>query len=191
MRRFQQGDADAFEALLRRHRQAIYAFLRRLTGDGARAEDLAQDTWLRVVASAPRWQPHARFTTWAFAIARNLALDEARRAAHRPAAEPLDAPGAEVAGEDPGPDRAAEGALLRPLLEAALAGLPVEQREVFLLREHAGVPFAEIAEITGAPVPTVKSRMRYALEGLRAALARHGVLPEGAAGAARDETSAG
>jgi RNA polymerase sigma-70 factor (ECF subfamily) len=191
MRRYQAGDVGAFEVLLRRHRAAIHAFLRRLTGDAARAEDLAQETWLKIVAATPRWERRASFSTWALSIARNLAVDEARRAVHR-AAESLDAPhpgGASladcVAADAPGPDRGAESALLRPKLEAALAALPLEQREVFVLREYAGVPFAEIAEITDAPVPTVKSRMRYALEALRAELARLGVLPEGASGEPR------
>ncbi|HEX9287970.1 MAG TPA: RNA polymerase sigma factor [Anaeromyxobacteraceae bacterium] len=184
MRRYQAGDVGAFEALLRRHRAALHAFLYRLTGDRSRAEDLAQETWLKVVAAAPRWERRARFTTWAFSIARNVALDEARRSSHR-TVESLDAPRADgrvladgVAAEAPGPDRGAESALLRPKLEAALAALPLEQREVFVLREYAGVPFADIAEITGAPVPTVKSRMRYALEALRADLARLGVVPD-------------
>ncbi len=189
MRRYQAGDVGAFEALLRRHRAALHAFLYRLTGDRSRAEDLAQETWLKVVAAAPRWERRARFTTWAFSIARNVALDEARRSSHR-TVESLDAPRADgrvladgVAAEAPGPDRGAESALLRPKLEAALAALPLEQREVFVLREYAGVPFADIAEITGAPVPTVKSRMRYALEALRADLARLGVVPDEAVAA--------
>jgi RNA polymerase sigma-70 factor (ECF subfamily) len=191
MKRYQRGDVAAFEVLLRRHRTALHAFLARLTGDRARAEDLAQETWLRIVAAVPRWERRARFTTWAYGIARNLAVDEARRAVHR-AADSLDARdergrerGEAVADAGPDPERATESARLRPRLEAALAALPLEQREVFVLREYAGVPFAEIAEITGAPVPTVKSRMRYALEALRDALARAGILPEGAPGAPR------
>jgi RNA polymerase sigma-70 factor (ECF subfamily) len=183
MRRYQEGDAGAFEALVRRHRVRVRAFLHRLTGDPGRADDLAQETWLKIVAAAPRWEKRARFTTWALSIARNVALDDARRQVHRAAAS-LDAPTAaglpplEPASDAPGPERGAESALLRPRLEAALAALPEEQREVFVLREYAGVAFAEIAVITGAPVPTVKSRMRYALEGLRASLARAGVLPD-------------
>jgi RNA polymerase sigma-70 factor, ECF subfamily len=187
MQRYQAGEIGAFEELLRRHRRTLHAFLVRLTGDPARAEDLSQEAWLKIVAAAPRWERRARFTTWALAIARNVALDDLRRASHR-AGPSLDAPreggptlAEAVADGAPGPDRGAESALLRPKLEAALRALPVEQREVFLLREYAGVPFAEIAEITGAPVPTVKSRMRYALEALRAELARLGVLPGDAA----------
>jgi len=75
-----------------------------------------------------------------------------------------------VASGAPAPEDAARDAELRPRLLRAIAALPAEQREVFLLREYEGIPFAEIAEVTGAPVPTVKSRMRYALEALRRAL---------------------
>ena len=196
MQRYRGGDVGAFEDLMRRHRATVHHFLLRLVGDAARAEDLAQETWLRIVAAAPRWERRARFTTWALSIARNAALDEARRAVHR-AAESLDGARAggvplleAVAGDDPAPDRAAESALLRPKLEAALAALPLEQREVFVLREYAGVPFAEIAEITRAPVPTVKSRMRYALEALRNELARMGVLPGDGASAGAGARSA-
>ena len=131
---------------------------------------------MRVVRGAAGWEERARFRTWLYAMARNLAVDEARRAAFRRTGSLEEAPG-EVAAEDPAPDAAAEAALLRPHLEAALASLPPEQREVFLLREQAGLRFAEIAAVTGAQENTVKSRMRYALEGLRARLRELGVGP--------------
>lgn len=73
------------------------------------------------------------------------------------------------------PDRGAHNAALRPLIERALSSLPPEQREVFLLREYHGVPFKEIAQVTGVPENTVKSRMRYALESLRRRLQELGV----------------
>lgn len=181
MERFRAGDVRAFEALVRRHRSPVFGFLLRLTGDRGRAEDLAQEAFLRVVKAAGGWEARARFTTWLYTVARNLALDEARRAAFR-RAEPLDPPATdgaparpEPAADDAAPDRAAGSALLRPRLEAALASLPPEQREVFLLREHAGLPFREIAEVTGTPENTVKSRMRYALEALRARLEAMGI----------------
>ncbi len=178
MVRFQKGEVRAFEELVRRHRTPVFSFLLRLTGDRGRAEDLCQETFLRVVRGAAGWEPRAAFRTWVFSMARNLAVDEARRQAFR-RTEPLDDPArAGEPSEDPGPDRAAEGALLRPKLEAALAALPEEQREVFLLREHAGLRFSEIAEVTGVPENTVKSRMRYALEALRERLVAMGVAPD-------------
>jgi RNA polymerase sigma-70 factor, ECF subfamily len=185
MLRFQAGDPRAFEVLVRRHRTPVFSFLLRLSGDRGRAEDLCQEAFLKVVKASADWEERARFTTWLYAIARNLAVDEARRMAFR-RTDPLqpdeagERPRVEPASEDPLPDRAAEAALVRPKLEAALAALPTEQREVFLLREHAGLRFAEIAEVTGAPENTVKSRMRYALEALRAELTARGVGPEAA-----------
>jgi RNA polymerase sigma-70 factor (ECF subfamily) len=179
MLRFQAGDARAFEVLVRRHRTPVFSFLLRLTGDRGRAEDLCQETFLKVVRAAADWEPRARFPTWLFAIARNQAVDEARRQAFRRAERLDDAPAAAAVSDDPPPDRSAEGALLRPKLEAALAALPEEQREVFLLREHAGLRFHEIATVTGVPENTVKSRMRYALEGLRERLAALGIGPDG------------
>jgi len=189
MLRFQGGDAGAFELLMRRHRGPTFTFLSRLTGDRPLAEDLLQETWLRVIGAAPRWEARARFRTWLYTVARNLAADEARRRALRRSA-PLDGPGPDgqppldrLADPGPGPEDGAADAQLRPRLLAAVAALPEEQREVFVLREYAGVPFAEIAEITGAPEPTVKSRMRYALLGLRKTLAELGLGPDaGAAG---------
>ena len=183
MLRFQAGDAAAFEILVRRHRTPVFSFLLRLTGDRARAEDLCQEAFLRVIRASADWAPRARFQTWLYAIARNQAVDDARRQAFR-RAEPLDGPpAAAAASDDPPPDRSAESALLRPKLEAALATLPEEQREVFLLREYAGLRFHEIASVTGVPESTVKSRMRYALEGLRSRLEALGIGPEGDAAA--------
>jgi RNA polymerase sigma-70 factor, ECF subfamily len=187
--RYQRGDVAAFEALLDRHRPGVYRFLARFVGDRAHAEDLAQECWLRVVGALARWDPRARFRTWLYGVARNLATDEARRAAHR-RHDSLDAAGPweSVAAEGRAPDEIAADALLRPALARAIAALPPEQREVLLLREYEGVPFAEIAEITGAPLPTVKSRMRYALEALRAAVAGGDVEPGAPRGGARSAT---
>ncbi len=183
---FRGGDARAFEALVARHRAPVFNFILRLTGQRSRAEDLLQETWLKVIRGAQDWQPKARFTTWVYTIARNLCVDSARKESYRKA-ESLDAHVGAGEGEgraigelvaDDGirdPERGAHNARLRPLLERALRSLPEEQREVFLLREYSGIAFKEIAVVTGVPEPTVKSRMRYALEGLRKKLAELGV----------------
>ena len=182
---FKSGDARALTALVGRHRRAVYNFILRYVGQRQRAEDLLQETWLKVVRGSGDYQPKARFTTWVYTIARNLCVDSARKESYRQT-DSLDAPaGADCDGRElserlpdeatVAPDRAADNIRLRPLLTQALMALPLEQREVFLLREYHGVGFKEIAEVTGVNENTVKSRMRYALEGLRRQLAQLGV----------------
>ena len=185
---YQQGDPGAFEDLLRRHRAPLFTFLLRMLGDREKAEDLAQETFLRIVKGAQAWEHRARFQTWLFTIARNLCVDRARRDRFR-RTDSLDAQGPDdepplvdsVPGREIDPSRGAESARLRPVLTKALLSLPQEQREVFVLREQAGIPFREIAEILGVNENTAKSRMRYALEGLRKALMAAGVSEETAA----------
>lgn len=172
---FAKGDASAFEALVGRHRSHVFTFLLRSCGNRARAEDLLQETWLRVIRGSADYRvTKAKFTTWLFTLARNLVLDHARKRSSHDA--PLDEVAmATLASDDASPEQAAHAAGLRPLLERALATLPSEQREVFLLREYAGMPFKDIAEVTGTSDNTVKSRMRYALDALRQRLVELGV----------------
>src|SRR5258708_11600110 len=173
---FQQGDVGAFEALLRRHRAPLFTFLVRMLGEREKAEDLAQETFLRIVKGAQAWERRARFQTWLFTIARNLCVDQSRRDRFR-RADSLDAqgpPGSEgepamidsVPSREIDPARGAESSRLRPVLARALAALPAEQREVFLLREQAGVPFKEITELTRVNENTAKTPLRTPLAGL-------------------------
>lgn len=181
--RFVKGDVRAFEVLLARHRGAVYSFLLRSVRDPAVAEDLFQETFLRVVQRSDQFTGQSRFTTWLYTIARNLTVDHARRMRHRRHAS-LDAPthgeagdsrllGDGIAGPDRGADRAAIQNQASETLRVALDALPDEQREVFLLRQIDGLAFAEIASILGIPENTAKSRMRYALERLQQALAEY------------------
>ena len=170
---FRQGEAAAFEALVQRHRGPVFNFILRSTGNPARAEDLLQETWLKVIRSSREYEPRARFTTWLYTVARNLCVDSARKESVREVV-PLetrrgDGESAREWVDDRGalPDRSAHNARLRPLLEQALMSMPNEQREVFLMREFLDMPFKQIADVVGVPENTVKSRMRYALEKLR------------------------
>ncbi len=187
MARFKRGDAKAFEVLLRRHRKSIYNFCLRMLGHPTAAEDAMQEVFLKVVRSAGGWEKKAKVSTWIFAIARNHCIDAQRKAHYRKTAS-LDQSlkgerdegstlGDRVSDEGPGPDRAAESLRLREVLAEAIQRLAPEQREVFVMREYAGMPFKEIAEVVGVPENTVKSRMRYALEHLRDALKARGISP--------------
>jgi RNA polymerase sigma-70 factor, ECF subfamily len=186
MLRYQEGDARAFEVLVQRHRRPIFNFVLRYVRDPVAAEDVTQDCFLRVVRSADSYVREAKFTTWLFTVARNLCVDASRRAKHRNMAS-LDAPVGEdgqssridfVPSDGAAADRQAIGQELKNKMQLAIAALPEEQREIFLLREVSDLQFNEIAEIVGVPENTVKSRMRYALEKLREALAEYRDLAE-------------
>jgi RNA polymerase sigma-70 factor (ECF subfamily) len=181
MAHYQQGDVDAFAELVSRHEKRLWNFVRRFVADSATAEDLLQEVFLRVVRSAAEWHPSAKFSTWLLTIARNLCTDQARRGALRKADSLDQTPGAraddsgshridKVASPEGNAERAAMNREIALRVDQAVEELPVEQREVFLMREVMDMSFAEIATATGASEPTVKSRMRYALERLRSAL---------------------
>jgi len=180
MTRFQQGEAAAFEKLYERFSGPILGFLHRQCGDRETAMDLQQDVFIKVVTRALSFQHQSRFSTWIYTIARNSAVDASRRAVHRrhrsleeksrdsgPRLEDR------LRGAGSMPDRSAIAGRLREDLVASIDALPADQREVFLLREYHGLPFDEIAEVVGAKVGTVKSRMRYALEFLRRELGEY------------------
>jgi RNA polymerase sigma-70 factor (ECF subfamily) len=179
MLRYRRGEVHAFEVLLARHRKPVYNFILRSVLEPAQAEDLLQETFLRVIKGSETYEQQARFKTWLYTIARNLCVDASRRARHR-RAQSLDAP---LDREEGGPtlldvtsdrkqmvDRAVIGKQLGERIQTAVATLVDEQREVFIMREVLNLSFKEIAEIVGCPENTVKSRMRYALEKLREAL---------------------
>jgi RNA polymerase sigma-70 factor, ECF subfamily len=177
MLRYQKGEVRAFETLLGRHRRPVYSFLLRFVGIPAVAEDLLQEVFLRVIKGAGSYERQAKFTTWLYTIARNLCVDQSRRQKHRKAAsldeaiDHNDEGGARLLDLVPdggaGTDRKAIAKELRGHLEAAIATLGDEQREVFIMRELLDMPFKEIADVVGCPENTVKSRMRYALDKLR------------------------
>jgi RNA polymerase sigma-70 factor (ECF subfamily) len=179
MLRYRDGDVRAFEVLVARHRKPVYNFILRFVRDSAQAEDVTQETFLRLIKGADAYERQAKFTTWLYTIARNLCVDAARRGKHRKAAS-LDAPldGDEgsaslldlVPDSGAGVDRQAQSRELALRIRNAIEALPDEQREIFLLREVADLQFNEIASVVGCPENTVKSRMRYALEKLREAL---------------------
>lgn len=182
MLRFQGGDRAAFTLLVRRHKTAIFNFILRQVRSAQVAEDLVQDVFVKIVHNATEFKHEARFTTWAYAIARNVCIDHLRKMSLRKHPS-LDQQGSQDDGDGPtlgertpdkspgaSVDRAAIGSELGVKITRAVELLPAEQREVFLLRELANIPFKDIAEMTGVPENTVKSRMRYALERLQEAL---------------------
>jgi RNA polymerase sigma-70 factor (ECF subfamily) len=180
MVRYQRGDRSAFALLVRRHQTALYNFAFRQLRVQSAAEDVVQEAFVRVVQNAADFKHEARFTTWVYTITRNLCIDQMRKRALRKHASLDETRGGEdgegpTLGEQTADSRAsvereATGSEIKDRIVKAVDLLPDDQREVFLMREVAHLPFKEIAEITGVPENTVKSRMRYALERLQAAL---------------------
>jgi RNA polymerase sigma-70 factor (ECF subfamily) len=176
MVQYQKGEVRAFEVLLTRHRKPVYNFVLRFVGERETAEDLLQDVFMRVIKGAEAYKRQAKFTTWLYTIARNLCVDQTRRRKHRKHAS-LDAPmdTSEESGtlmdvipsNEMASDRKSLNKQLHQQMQAAIAALSEEQREVFLMREFLDMPFRQIADVVGVPENTVKSRMRYALEKLR------------------------
>jgi RNA polymerase sigma-70 factor (ECF subfamily) len=162
---YREGDAGAFETLYKRHRGALYRFIVRSLRERGTAEELFQEAWIRVIEARGRYAPSARFTTWLYTIAHNLLVDHWRRKGLT--LVELDADTA-VAADNPARQAEAREALAR--LMHALEDLPHAQREAFLLHEEAGLTVAEIAAVTGAGEEAAKSRLRYAMAKLKAAV---------------------
>ncbi len=155
------GDALAFETLYRRHKSALFLFLRRQMDNAAVCEELAHDTWFAVINQAGAYQPTAKFKTWLFRIAHNRLVDHWRKHSCTTIAlidEIVDA----VSVTE---DTVSQGLELSELLRN-LESLSMEQTEALLLKIE-GFSHAEIAEITDAKQETVKSRLRYATRHLR------------------------
>lgn len=182
MLRYQRGDRAAFALLVRRHQTPLYNFALRQVRLPQVAEDVVQESFVRIVQNAAEFKHEARFTTWVYTITRNLCIDHLRKRALRKHPSLDEARGEEGDGPTLGEqtadprasvERAVTGAELKEKIVRAVDTLPDEQREVFLLRELANLPFKEIAEITKVPENTVKSRMRYALERLQEHLSEY------------------
>jgi len=171
--RMRRGDPDALTAMISRYQHRLYRYLLRLVREPSAADDLFQQTWLRVMEKIGRYDARRNFESWLFSVAHHLAIDAWR--GNR--GESLDDAG--DSGE-PRNERLATGdpdALERLLdfergamLAACMHDLPAIHREVLTLRFEEDMKLEEIAEVAGIPLSTVKSRLRRALEGLRAAM---------------------
>ena len=176
--RYARGDANAFEVLYRRHEMRTWRYLERNVGNRATADELMQEIWFAVATNAARYEPTAQFTTWLFRIAHNRMIDSLR--ARRPHTS-LEAVGYEADAvvhqltTDPsvGPLAAAVARDQANALTHAVAQLPQEQREAFLLQMEGDLSVEEIAAITNSSFETTKSRLRYARTKLRELLSEY------------------
>ena len=168
------GDPHAFARLYDRYDRPCFRFIRRTlaAAHADAADDLHQETWLAVSRNAASFDPgKASFQGWLFAIARNKVRDHLRRQKVVVLALPEDDEAMTV--PDPGPtplDEAVSRETAQRIVEAVEA-LPLAQRETFVMFAHAGLSLEDVAQATGVPVETAKSRLRYARAALRLALA--------------------
>ncbi len=179
--RYVAGDVSGLEALIERHRKPLYAFLISMNASQADADDVFQETWLRVIRHAPSFR-RGSFRGWLFRIGRNLLVDRVRLVSRE---VPIDRG---TADDNPAPadclsdgkPDAAQEVGRRDLAEQVrwvVAKLPAPQREVFLLRMEAELSFKEIARIQKVSINTALARMRYAVEkvgGMLSGLNRQG-----------------
>ena len=165
-----RGDPSALAALLARYQNRLYRYLLRIARQPATAEDLFQQTWLRVAQNIRQFDPRRNFEAWLFRLARNLAIDHLRRYRPESLDDPLpsgDSRGEQLPAPDPGAFQALVAGERARRVATALDALPAIHREVLTLRFEEEMKLEEIAEVMDTPLSTVKSRLRRALDGLR------------------------
>ncbi len=192
-----QGDEASFELLLLRYRTPLCHFLSRMVRDPAMAEDLAQEVFLRVYRARKEYRPSAKFTTWLFRIATNLALNAIRDTRYRQLEDSLD----EVQEGEDGPQPALEVPDRQPMIEQrlidrdraalihrAILTLPEKQRAAVLLHKYHELDYDEIAGILECSVSALKSLLFRAYEALRVELAPVVAVPRGVRSASEGRT---
>ncbi len=187
MVRVREGDARGFDLLVARHREPIVHFLQRMVENREVAEELAQEVFLRVYRARVRYQPTARFTSWLYRIAANLAFNWLRRRRRERQPDSLDAVRRWGLAPQPADGQPSiEQQLVRRTLLAevrrAVASLPDRQRAVVLLHKYHELDYEQIAQALGCSVQAVKSLTFRAYANLRTALGRAGAGPAGQAG---------
>lgn len=174
MLRVGKGDERAFEELIERHQRAVIGTVAKMLGNASEAEDIAQQVFIRLWKSAPRYRPKAKFTTFLFTITRNLVFNESRRISRkkqysineREDDHHLQTP--DTRGATP-----AEGLLheeLKTAVDRAIGKLPEKQRLAVILRRYENMPYDEIGAVLGLSVSAVKSQLFRARNALRESL---------------------
>lgn len=164
------GDRRSLDALLRRHYDRVHAVCRRITGSASDADDASQEAMIRIVRSLDRFDERAAFSTWAYRIATNAALDELRRRKRRPALRIVAEDGSTAEPADLRAEAQLDAVSDREAIDEALAGLGDDFRAAVVLRDVADLDYAEIAAALDVPIGTVRSRISRGRAQLVAAL---------------------
>jgi RNA polymerase sigma-70 factor, ECF subfamily len=175
---FQGGDTAVFDILVQRWDRKIQGAIYRFVGASEDARDLCQEAFLRAYRGLRTFKKDARFSSWLYQIALNVCRDRLRRRRGRTlvSLDELDESGQEAAVlPGPSPLDLAEARDISDRVARAVASLPDEQREVIVLKEYQGLTFAEIADVLGVPLSTVKTRLYRGLVQLRQRLEHEGI----------------
>ncbi|MFT4548421.1 MAG: RNA polymerase sigma-70 factor (ECF subfamily) [Pseudoalteromonas tetraodonis] len=177
MSRVKTGDTQAFEQLVVIHQGAVIGTVAKMLGDATEAHDVAQQVFIRVWKSAPRYEPKAKFTTWLYTITRNLVFNESRRRSRRQLVssdEREEEFHLQLVDEGArGPSEDLEKKELMQAIDDAIQSLPEKQRMAVVLRRYEGLPYDEIAKVLKTSVSSVKSLLFRARTQLKVELAKH------------------
>jgi len=158
------GDVTNIAPLFERHSPKLFNYYLRLTGDRQLSEDMVQDVFLRIITYRHTFRGESRFTTWMFSIARNVQIDNARRWSRE---QPFRYDDEGGAVDEPASDNTADHRYDTALLREAILRLTPAKREVLILSRYQGMKYAEIADVTGTSVESVKVRVHRAVNDLR------------------------
>ncbi len=179
MLRVKEGDIRAFERLVELHQGIMIGTASRMLGNLDDAHDIAQQVFIRVWKSAPRYEPTAKFTTWLFTIMRNLVFNESRRRTRRKEV-PLETDADDEMPQRqytdhtaPAPDHITQQDELEKALDRAIAALPEKQRLAVIMRQQQDLPYEQICDVLNMSLPAVKSLLFRARTELRKHLASH------------------
>ncbi len=161
--RAQQGDREAFAALIRSHYPGLVRVIYRLCGDAGLAEDAAQETFLKAWQRLISFTPGTSLKSWLYRIGVNTALDALRRGWNAP----VDLEAVSAADDAAGPEEALLQKERSRTVQAAILSLSEANRAILVLREYGGLSYAEIAAVLDIPAGTVMSRLNYARNRLR------------------------
>ncbi len=172
--RLKSGDSTAFNLLINNYKNKLYGYLLRLCKDVDTAEDLFQETIIKTWKGIKKYNEKNRFSSWLFSIAHNTAIDSIRKSKQK--VELIDTNDIEKGDENANLQQEYEIKEMSSIIEKIIEKLPEKQKQVFLLRQHGGMKFKEIAKMLDEPLNTVLSHMNYAVKKIKKDLRERNVI---------------
>ncbi len=172
--RLKSGDSTAFDSLINNYRNKLFGYLLRLCKDIDTAEDIFQETMIKAWRGLKKYNEKNKFSSWLFSIAHNTAIDNIRKS--KRVIENYNSAELEKTDENVDLQKEYEEKEMKNVINSIVEKLPDKQKQVFLLRQHGGIKFSEIAEILNEPLNTVLSHMSYAVKRIKKELREKNVI---------------